>query len=103
MRISRFVTDKPEPDLQKQAENICGVLVHAVPEERMAVKAALEALPGVEVHAVSDGGKLVVTTEDTGDTWAGATIEGFNAIKGVLSVALAYHHFDSDLEGEIVP
>lgn len=84
-------------------ENICGVLVHVVPRDRNRIKAALEALPGVEVHTMTDDGRLVVIVEDACGQWAGATITSFHDIEGVLSVALVYHHFDQDLEGEIVP
>lgn len=102
MRVNSFVkTERERP--QGAVENICGVLVHARPDERHAVAGALEALPGVEVHMIGDEGKLVVTVEDAAGTWAGATIDQFNRVQGVLSVALAYHHFDSELEGEIVP
>lgn len=102
MRVNSFVRserERPHP----QVENICGVLVHARPEERFAVAKALEALPGVEVAIIGDEGKLVLTVEDAEGIWAGATIDQFNRVPGVLSVTLAYHHFDSELEGEIVP
>ncbi|MGE5478048.1 MAG: chaperone NapD [Bacteroidales bacterium] len=102
MRVNSFVqTERERP--HTAVENICGVLVHARPEERHEVAERLTALPGVEVHIVSDEGKLVLTVEDAGGTWAGATIDQFIRVPGVLSVALAYHHFDSELEGEIVP
>lgn len=101
MRVNNFVAREKERS-HHQVENICGVLVHIRPEERQSITTSLEALPGVEVHMVSDQGKMVVTVEDAGGTWAGATIEQFNKIPGVLSVALVYHHFDSELAGEIV-
>ncbi|HLO78738.1 MAG TPA: chaperone NapD [Magnetospirillum sp.] len=102
MRVNTFVkAERERPHVH--VENVCGVLVHARPDLRHAVAEALENLPGVEVHIVSDEGKLVLTVEDAGGTWAGATIDQFIRIQGVLSVALAYHHFDSELEGETVP
>ncbi len=102
MRVNSFVrTERERP--HPAVENVCGVLVHARPDLRHDVARALEDLPGVEVHMIGDEGKLVVTVEDAGGTWAGATIDQFNRISGVLSVALVYHHFDSELEGEIVP
>jgi nitrate reductase NapD len=83
--------------------NICGVLVHARPDVRDSVKTALEELPGTEVHTMTDEGKMVVVVEDAGDQWASEIIARFNEIEGILSVALVYHHFDHELEGEIVP
>lgn len=102
MRLNNFVARERERP-QTQIENVCGVLVHARPERRHEVADALSAVAGVEVHVISDEGKLVLTVEDAGGTWAGATIESFKEIPGVLSTALVYHHFDSELEGEIVP
>lgn len=102
MRLGTFVAREhqaPRPSV----ENICGVLVHVRPAERHRVKAELESRPGVEVHTMTDDGKLVVVVEDAAGQWAGATITSFHDIDGVLSVALVYHHFDKDLEGEIVP
>lgn len=102
MRVNSFVrTEQDRP--HAAVENICGVLVHAYPEERHAVAERLQALPGVEVHIIGDEGKLVLTVEDAEGTWAGATIDQFNRVAGVLSVTMAYHHFDTELEGEIVP
>ncbi|HTH16896.1 MAG TPA: chaperone NapD [Magnetospirillum sp.] len=102
MRVNGFVARERER-AHPQLENVCGVLVHVRPERRHDIAKRLEELPGVEIHAIGDDGKLIVTVEDAGGTWAGATIDQFNTVQGVLSVALVYHHFDSELEGEIVP
>ncbi|MGE5503568.1 MAG: chaperone NapD [Actinomycetota bacterium] len=99
MRLNAFVA-KEDTRPREQVENLCGVVVWARPERRHQVSDALSAIAGVEVHAVTDEGKLVVTVEDAEGRWAGATITSFNDIEGVLNVALVYHHFDSDLEGE---
>ena len=102
MRVNSFArADDARP--VRQVENICGVLVYARPDDRHAIAARLEGMPGVEVHVIGDDGKLILTVEDAEGAWAGATIEQFIKVEGVLSVALAYHHFDSELEGEIVP
>lgn len=102
MRLGSFVAKehaRPRP----AEENVCGVLVHARPERMDAVAEALEALPGTQVHLKGADGKLVVTVEDAEGEWAGSILTRFNEVPGVLSVALVYHHFESDLEGEIVP
>lgn len=101
MRVNSFV-EKEKVRPHTEIENVCGVLVHARPEQKDAVRLALESLPGVEVHVATEDGRMVVTVEDAEGQWAGATISRFNDIGGVLSVALVYHHFDSDLEGETV-
>jgi nitrate reductase NapD len=98
MRLSTFVKNEHAKPKQ-QIENICGVLVHVRPELRHQVHEALTGIAGVEVHTMTDDGRMVVTVEDADGVWAGAKITSFSDIQGVLSVALAYHHFDSDLEG----
>lgn len=102
MRVNSFLAHERD-DPPGKPVNICGVLVHARPDLLPAVEAALGRLPGTEIHAAADEGKLVVVVEDTADALAGNTINRINDIQGVLSVALVYHHFDSELEGEIVP
>ena len=99
MRLSTFVATE-HSKTRTQVENICGVLIHAKPERRHEVHDALSRIPGVEVHTMTDDGRMVVTVEDADGNWAGATITSLTDIQGVLNVALAYHHFDSDLEGE---
>lgn len=76
--------------------NICGVLVHAVPTEAAQVAAALARLPGVELHAQAEAGRLVVTVEDTAETSAVDGLAQIHALPGVVSAALVYHHFEPD-------
>ena len=78
--------------------NICGVVVHAQPGRLSSVMAAIEALDGAEVHAVSPEGKLVVTVEDTASEDAGQAILALHKTPGVLSASLVYHHFEPDPE-----
>ncbi|TCL10122.1 periplasmic nitrate reductase chaperone NapD [Shimia isoporae] len=73
--------------------NICGCLVHASPDKVDAVKAAIEATEGGEVHAVEDG-RMVVTIEDVEGKLASEQIMDMHNIPGVISVTLTYHHFE---------
>lgn len=73
--------------------NVAGVLVHATPAKLDEVRRALAALPGVEIHAATDDGRLVVTVEDALIP-ASDTVMALHRLDGVLSVALVYHHFD---------
>ncbi|MBF0356505.1 MAG: chaperone NapD [Alphaproteobacteria bacterium] len=100
MRINRF--NRPEPKSSSVAAvNICGVLVHARPNHLPSVRTSLQALPGVEIHQESPEGRLVLTVEDTAESWAGETIKQIQDVQGVLSASLIYHHFDeSHLSGE---
>ncbi len=74
--------------------NICGVLVHAVPDRVEDVAAALACLPGVELHGRADAGRLIVTVEDTGGQAASDGLARIHALPGVVSAALVYHHFE---------
>ncbi len=76
--------------------NISGVLVHSRPEKTEIVEAALEDLPGVEVHQITDDGLIIVTVEDTDAVASGDTMVKMNLLEGVLSASLVYHHFEPD-------
>lgn len=74
--------------------NITGIVVYASPDGIDGVRARLEEMRGVEIHAVDANGKMVVTVEQAE---GGESVEAFDriaGIPGVLSAALAYHHFD---------
>jgi nitrate reductase NapD len=75
---------------------IVGVLVQACPGKLDRVARALADLPGVEVHARADPGRLVTTVEARGDHPIGDTLLAINRSEGVLSATLVYHHFEED-------
>ncbi len=72
--------------------NICGVLVHARPDKARTVEARLAQLPGVDVHASSDDGRIVITVEDVQASLASDTMVRINDLDGVLSASIVYHH-----------
>lgn len=69
------------------------MLVHARPDQAGVVRGQLEAIPGVEVHAVTSEGRLVVTVEKDDDRRMAETFESFSQIPQILSTVLVYHHF----------
>ena len=73
--------------------NISGVLVHIRSEQTDAVMSQLNDLAGVEVHAATDDGRLVVTIEDDAGTMIDI-MNSFYDIEGVLSSSLIYHNFE---------
>ncbi|MCA0870501.1 chaperone NapD [Seohaeicola saemankumensis] len=73
--------------------NICGCLVHTMPQMTDSVIAAIDATEGGEVHAHQDG-RIVVTVEDTDEKRASDQIMDMHQIPGVLTVTLTYHHFE---------
>lgn len=79
--------------------NIAGVVIHARPEKLAGVEAQLLELPGVEVHATADDGRMVVTVEDE-ESRLGDTVMAFHNVDGVLSASLIYHHFEESEEAQ---
>lgn len=78
--------------------NISGIVVHASPEKVEMVRTQLEKIPGVEVHAASAEGKMVVTIEKPGDREITDLFDEIGKTSGVLSTAMVYHHFEPDTE-----
>jgi nitrate reductase NapD len=78
--------------------NISGIVVHASPDKIEAVRAQLEKIPGVEVHAASAEGKMVVTIEKPSDREITEIFDEIGKTSGVLSTAMVYHHFEPDTE-----
>ena len=74
--------------------NICGCLVHVARTGLSEARAAMESIEGVEVHAQSEDGRLVVVVEDTDSAFASDTIMALHQIPGVISLTLNYHHFE---------
>ena len=63
--------------------------------------AGLAALAGVEVHAISPEGKLIVTIETDDDGSNVATYERIGQLDGVMSAAMVYHQTESEPFKEI--
>ncbi|PIQ13980.1 MAG: glutamate synthase [Hydrogenophilales bacterium CG_4_9_14_3_um_filter_59_35] len=78
--------------------NISGIVVHASPDKVDRVRVQLEKILGVEVHAASAEGKMVVTIEKPSDRETADIFEEIGRIPGILSTAMVYHHFEPDAE-----
>lgn len=72
--------------------NISGLLLHAHPERAEALCEQLLQMPGIEVHAISPEGRMVVTLENTGDNEMADSFARIQALPDVLSVSLIYQH-----------
>ncbi|WP_417822166.1 chaperone NapD [Terasakiella sp.] len=75
--------------------NVCGLLAHVAEGQMAAVRAALDELDGVEVHAETEDGRLVITIEDTEDCLAAEMITKVDRTPGVMNSSLVYHQFES--------
>lgn len=76
--------------------SISGLVVHALPERAEELRARLVELEGVEVHAIGDDGRLVVTVDVANDHQAADTLMDMQKQDGVLSASLIYNHFENN-------
>ncbi|MDD5250246.1 MAG: chaperone NapD [Rhodocyclaceae bacterium] len=81
--------------------NISSAIIHAHAAGMKHLRGHLESIDGVEVHAASDEGRLIVSIESAGDRETADIFEAIQRLDGVLSAALVYSHFESDPDGEL--
>lgn len=81
--------------------NISSVIVIPHPDHIEAVQPKLREIEGVEIHAVSPEGKMIVTLETEDDRTTTQTYEYICQLDGVLSASMVYHQKESDPEMEI--
>ncbi|MDB2387270.1 chaperone NapD [Shewanella sp.] len=75
--------------------HITSLVVHAASKSVADLKQRLLALVGVEVHAVTDEGKFVITLEGETQRSILDNVEAINAFEGVINSSLIYHQVDS--------
>ena len=74
--------------------NISGVVLRARPERLPCVRAGLAGIPGVEIHADANDGRLVLTIEDGAGHAPADTFMQLHQIEGVIGVSLVYQYCD---------
>lgn len=80
--------------------NISSVILGVLPADSTVVSASLSELEGVEVHAVGDDGRMIVTIESGDQDNTSNTFEAIRQMPGVISAALVYHQYESDPDEE---
>ena len=78
--------------------NIASLVVHTRPGDRDQIADQLLALPGVEIHATTDDGRLVVTVEHDASQVAADTLTAIHETKGVISAAITFQYGDNESE-----
>jgi len=82
---------KTAPRYSNQDYSVAGVVVHTRPENRDVVAEKLVLLRGVEVHAINEEGKLVVTVEEEpGERFIIDRITEINNTEGVINSSLVF-------------
>ena len=76
--------------------SISGLVLHVRPERVSQVSSEIIRIQGVEVHAVGEGGKMVVTVDCPDDKDATETFTKLGDVEGVLATSLIYNYFETD-------
>ena len=80
--------------------HVSSLLVHGAASRLDEIRAAIERLPGTEVHASDPAGKLIVTIECDNEAEIGRQLEAMRALDGVHAASLVYHQVDDAWEGD---
>ena len=67
---------------------VVGALVETRPFQSERVRAALDEIPGAEVHGIAPDGRLILTVDDGHGARPGRSLQAVKALEGVVSVAL---------------
>ena len=77
--------------------NISSAILHVVPARLAEAREDLLKLPGLEIHAESPEGKMVVVLEDDDLESAANKYVALHGMPGVASVAMVYQYSDDEL------
>ena len=81
--------------------NISSAIVHARPGTAGVVRGRLADIDGVDIHAVSEEGRIIVTIETEDDRGTADTFNFISQMDDVLSASMVYHQTESDPEMDI--
>ena len=81
--------------------NISSAIVYAKSEHDQALRTLLSQIPGVEVHASTDDGKMIITIETESDRTAVNLYEDIERMEGVLSVAMIFQQTEFHPDQEL--
>lgn len=77
--------------------NIASLVLRAHPDRMAALREAVCAIPGSEVHAISmNDGRMIVTLEDTPEHACADALAKVQQLDHVMSLTLAYEHSEPD-------
>lgn len=75
--------------------HIVSLLVHAIPGRIAATRAALAAVPGVELQATAHPGKFIVLLESSDEQTIADCVNHLHTIRGVITVSVVAHLIES--------
>ena len=74
--------------------NLASLVVHTLPSDREQIAGQLLGLPGVEIHATTDDGRLVVTVDNDASQVTADTLQAIHETQGVISAAITFQYSD---------
>lgn len=80
--------------------NITSIILGVAPQDAAGVSTQLKTIDGVEVHAIAEDGRMIVTIESGDEDNTSNTFEMIRQLPGVISAALVYHQYESDPDEE---
>lgn len=80
--------------------NISSAIVYIAPSRLEEACSILASMSGVEIHARSEEGKVVVTLEDDDTNSAADRYVALHGVPGVASVAMVYQYSDDESDTE---
>lgn len=83
-------TKRFDPEQTLAPLHIAGLSARTSPSRMQSVQELVERLPGAEIHAVTEDGRMVITIEDANEARILASIAKISRFAGVLSLALAF-------------
>ncbi len=81
--------------------HISSHVVHVDPRVLPKTRAAIDAIEGLETHAASNDGRVVVTIEADSEATSLDLVGQMSALPGVLAVAMVFHQFEPHPEQEV--
>jgi len=82
--------------------NISSAILHVAPQRLDEAREALLRMSGLEIHAESPEGKMIVVLEDDDLELAANKYVALHGVPGVASVAMVYQYSDDEIDTEEV-
>jgi len=79
---------------------VTGLVVKTAPEKLQDVLEELEKINKVSITKIMDENKILTIIDNQKKGEESATSKEIAQIKGVMSISLAYHHFESQKDNE---
>ncbi len=91
-----IINSKTESETGDTGElHIAGIIVYAQHAHLNGIKQAIALLPGAEIHAVTEQGKLIVTLEGRDTSEVANQMSALHVLPGVYSATMVYQHHEN--------